>query len=90
MRSVQRLSSEEKMAELQKSCPKCDERMEQGFVADKIGELWGDVSMWNPGPPESSFFTLTKRSPKALPMAAFRCSQCGLVEFYADNQFART
>lgn len=46
--------------------------------------------MWNPGPPEYSFFTLTKRSPKSLPMAAFRCSDCGLVEFYADKQFART
>lgn len=77
------------MADPETSCPKCEKSMEQGFVADKMGHFYGDVTHWNPGPPESSFFTLTKLSYKALPMGAFRCPNCGLVEFYAGKEFAR-
>ncbi|WP_428306850.1 PF20097 family protein [Lacipirellula sp.] len=79
----------EQMDGQEKQCPKCAGAMEQGFVADLMGPLAGDVSKWNPGPPKSAFFTLTKRSYKELPMAAFRCASCGYVEFYAAKEFGR-
>lgn len=70
------------------ACPKCNGKMNQGFVADKT-HLAIEVMMWRPGPPETSFFSGTKLPGGALPMAAFRCAHCGFVEFYANQSFGR-
>ena len=61
--------------------------MEQGFVPDAT---YGSnlVSCWYEGEPQKSFWTGTKiEKGQGVPMGAFRCSRCGYVEFYADDEF---
>jgi hypothetical protein len=49
------------------------------------------VARWHEGPPQSSFWTGTSASPdEGIPIGAFRCEKCGLLEFYADHGFAAT
>lgn len=69
-------------------CPKCDGRMEQGFVLDNTygGRL---VSQWAPGAPQKSFWLGTKLpDDELIPIGVFRCEQCGFLESYARNEFA--
>ena len=68
-------------------CPKCDGAMQQGFVVDNT---YGGraVSHWAPGPPQKSFWVGTKLPDGTLPIAAFRCSACGYVEFFSREEFA--
>lgn len=69
------------------SCSKCDGEMVRGFSPDLTygGVL---VARWFEGVPEKSFWTGTKtRSEAGTPIAAFRCSKCGYLEFFADDRF---
>lgn len=69
-------------------CPKCNGRMEQGFVLDST---YGAriVSQWAAGPPEKSFWSGTKLPDEALiPIGTFRCESCGFLESYARQEFA--
>jgi hypothetical protein len=71
-------------------CPKCNGKMEQGFLPD-FG--YGAVSLgsWHRGLPKRSILTGIKviRSYK-IPLAAFRCSLCGFVELYSNNEYLAT
>ena len=65
-------------------CPKCKERMEEGFLLDKThgANLW---TRWVSGPPERSFWTGVKlRGKRILNVRTFRCTSCGLLESYAS------
>ena len=69
-------------------CPKCQSRMEQGFVLDNT---YGArvVSQWAPGAPLKSFWTGTKLpDDDFVPIGSFRCSSCGYLELYARQEFA--
>ena len=70
------------------SCPKCSKPMEQGFVPDfSYGSIL--VGSWHAGLPKKSFFRRTNVSFKdGIPIGAFRCSNCGFVELYADQRSA--
>jgi len=47
------------------------------------------VSAWHPGQPKQSFWRTTKvSSEECIPIGAFRCPECGFLEFYADPKFA--
>jgi hypothetical protein len=62
--------------------------MEQGFIMDVThgGRL---VSHWAAGPPQRSFWLGTKASAGSLiPVGTFRCSLCGYLESYAQEEFA--
>ena len=69
------------------TCPKCRQEMVQGWVMDVT--YGGRVpQQWAPGAPRQSFWTGTKRPDAPLvPVAAFRCPSCGLLEFYARDEF---
>jgi hypothetical protein len=76
------------MGELKNKCPKCDGRMVQGFVPDySYGARL--VSSWHEGPPKKSFWVRTKAPlSEGIPIGAFRCSNCGFLEFYSRDEFA--
>jgi len=62
--------------------------MVQGFVPDfsQAGILVGG---WHEGHPQKSFWTRTKAPAReGIPIGAFRCEQCGFLEFYSDAKFA--
>ena len=69
-------------------CLKCKGDMFQGFVPDySHGALF--VASWQPGQPQKSFWTKTKRPPlEGVPIGAFACTKCGFLEFYAGPRFA--
>ena len=71
------------MADIPQQCPKCNGRMEQGFILDK-GLNKQYVSRWAAGQPEKSFFTGVADT-QAIPIGAFRCSSCGYLESCAGS-----
>ena len=76
------------MEELKNKCPKCNDRMVQGFIPDHLGG-GALVGNWIEGPPKKSFWTGTKAPMDGgIPIAAFRCANCGFLEFYARDEFA--
>ncbi|MCE9584722.1 MAG: hypothetical protein K8T20_19705 [Planctomycetes bacterium] len=47
------------------------------------------VSSWHEGRPKKSFWRRTKVSyEEGVPIGAFRCFECGFLEFYADKRFS--
>jgi predicted nucleic-acid-binding Zn-ribbon protein len=64
-------------------CPKCRQKMEEGFIKDE-GHGIVHPSKWVEGPAENSFWTGTKtRGKKQAPVVTYRCSACGYLESYA-------
>ena len=69
-------------------CPKCKGSMVQGFIPD-FSHAAILVGSWHEGSPEKSFWVRTKAEPTGgIPIGAFRCEECGFLEYYADAQFA--
>ncbi len=70
-------------------CPKCRGEMQPGFIPDfRYGTTL--VSAWYEGYPKT--YTLPflgiKVSPRGgVPIRAFRCSGCGFLELFADENF---
>lgn len=72
------------------SCPDCGGEYESGFVLD-FGHSGPKRQVWQRGNPEDATFLGMKISPgvvkpspeKMLPITTFRCTQCGLLKFYA-------
>ena len=70
------------------ACPKCNGRMEQGFILDNAYAAHV-VSQWVAGPPLKSFWSGTKIPSEGLvPVGTFRCAKCGYLESYARPEFA--
>lgn len=71
------------------TCRDCGGAMVQGFCADK-GHGQSDVGYWYPGAAVRNLFypMFGIRKPRSgLPVSAFRCEQCGHLEFYAGEEF---
>jgi predicted Zn-ribbon and HTH transcriptional regulator len=74
-----------------KNCPECNAEMEIGFVPDaSFMGAW--QTCWHRGPAEkaSSVFDQLKSGAgikydrkEMVPITACRCTQCGLLKFYA-------
>lgn len=65
------------------TCPKCQARMEEGYIADNTygGRL---VSTWIEGAPEKSrWLGLRIGKRRVLPTESWRCTACGFLETYA-------
>ena len=66
-------------------CPKCKGTMHSGFVANAAhGQML--QSSWSPGEPESRRYIggVKVKRDEQVPMTAWRCTDCGYVEFYAS------
>jgi hypothetical protein len=69
-----------------RTCARCHGPMETGFVADfQTGAGAMTPSQWIAGTPEPSFWTGTWTGDRRFPIRAFRCTQCGLLEFWAGE-----
>ena len=65
------------------TCPKCQARMEEGYIVDYTYSGRG-VSTWIEGAPERSRWTglrIAKR--RVLTTESWRCTACGFLETYA-------
>jgi hypothetical protein len=67
-------------------CGKCQGPMVLGFVPDKE-EFGYRPGSWLEGSPKGSELTVQVRLDRCVPIGAFRCSQCGYLEFYARPEF---
>ncbi|MEW6208442.1 MAG: PF20097 family protein [Acidobacteriota bacterium] len=66
-------------------CPKCDTRMEEGFILDKAHGTQLP-SQWVGGEPEKSFWFGTKTAGKEIiRVRTYRCRKCGYLESYAPG-----
>ena len=70
-------------------CPKCEGVMREGFVPDYTKEEFLATQLrpgvWVAGRPQSSFWTGTWTGEERYPVRAFRCDECGYLEFYARD-----
>jgi hypothetical protein len=76
------------MTNEKKLCPKCTGQMVRGFVPDNTH---GGIMPphWYEGAAKRGFMGGTRLpSSTGLPVGAFRCRKCGLIEFYAGEEFA--
>jgi hypothetical protein len=66
-------------------CPKCQNRMEAGFIPDLS---YGAVALasWVEGVPEKGWTGSVKlRAKTQTPILAYRCVSCGFLENYAPT-----
>jgi hypothetical protein len=62
--------------------------MVQGFVSEHR-EQTVQLAGWVEGPPKKAFMRgIDIPVNGGMPIGAFRCKQCGYMEFYADEIFA--
>lgn len=73
----------------EKSCPKCTQRMEPGFVPDFMYRTTHQ-STWVAGAPQARLFVggIKRPTGRQLPVVTYRCTQCGLLESYAHEQWS--
>jgi hypothetical protein len=75
------------MGDFHPTCPKCSTFMSRGHMPDYAnGDVIALQAVWAPGDPKPRRFYMTgiKANPnEQIPLTAYRCSTCGLVEFYA-------
>ena len=72
------------------NCPACRGALEEGFIPDSTQ---GQVlqANWHPGPPQDYRFFGIPAGKKVtreglVPIEAWRCSACGLVQLYAPKK----
>ncbi len=84
------------MSDKPQICPKCGCEMAQefvpgpayGFNRTEFGPL--ALGQWMKGPPKRSFWSGVKGlwNGERIPIATFRCIECGFLESYARPEFA--
>ena len=66
------------------TCPKCDGRMEPGYILDRSSSVLRQ-SRWVEGEPAPSFWThLSVQGHPQLPVTTLRCTRCGFLESWAE------
>lgn len=69
-----------------KKCLKCGGAAAEGFVLDRGHLNEKQEQIWVEGAPESSFWKGINISDRAIfNVRALRCTDCGFLEFYADQ-----
>jgi hypothetical protein len=66
------------------TCPKCNDKMEEGFVVDRGDSNAVLPSQWVLGKPDKTFLWGTKTRGRAqYQIATYRCQRCAYLESYA-------
>jgi hypothetical protein len=66
-------------------CPKCDNEMKRGFIADYTRSSV-KVSRWVEGEPQTSAWVGADAPPeKTHLISTYRCTACGYLESYAPG-----
>jgi hypothetical protein len=75
------------MADFHPQCPKCATVMDRGHIPD-IGQGMVVQSSWASGDPEFRRYVggIKYRRDELVPLAAYRCPTCSLVELYAHPE----
>ncbi len=72
------------MTKAQNKCPKCDGDMVRGFI---LVFAYGRSVDWHEGVPRKSLWQRTSEpNTEGIPVTAFRCSNCGFMEFYSHKK----
>jgi hypothetical protein len=73
------------MPEDNRTCPKCNAAMKQGFILDDT--FWGPMpTYWVEGVPQTRLLWggVKVRGRRKMQIAAFRCTGCGALDLYAN------
>ncbi len=80
----------------QVTCPACQQAMQPGFVPTSKGGASMFAASWHPGAPDTdkSFWEKFRSGAgganvddeSLVPIVTYRCSQCGLLSFYAPKE----
>ena len=72
------------MADFHPQCSRCGKAMSRGHVPD-VGHGMVLQASWAPGEAEPRRFIggIRYRSEELIPLSAYRCPSCGVVELYA-------
>jgi hypothetical protein len=66
-------------------CGRCGGSQTEGFLPDRAHNS-ARIGTWAEGPPEYWFLRILKmRGRRRLPIAAWRCAKCGLLDLYANE-----
>jgi len=75
------------MSEEMVVCPKCKNKMIQGFVPTYFHNAL-NIPTWCEGMPKKSFLGgVESQSDVEIPIGAFRCQNCGYLEYYAKQEY---
>lgn len=73
------------MAAIDKDCPKCRDRMDQGFIPDHSQGIL--TSKWTEGEePTSHWYGKTLKGLRQYEIEAWRCRSCGYIDLYARQE----
>jgi len=68
-------------------CPKCKNKMIQGFVPNYFHNNM-KITNWCEGIPNKSFLGgVDSQSDVNIPIGVFRCQNCGYLELYAKQEY---
>ena len=68
-------------------CSKCGGKMLRGFIFDRGHYEHKEQQVWVEGEPERSFWSGVKNKDRnTYSVDAYRCSDCGRLEFYTTEQ----
>jgi hypothetical protein len=79
------------MKDVPSSCSKCGGNLAQGFSAQFIPcSIYAIVDYWVAGEPQKTWrgAKLPRGKDQYIPIAHFRCTNCGFLESYASPEFA--
>jgi len=79
------------MAYQRRECPKCKAGSELGFVLDRGHMNTTHVATWVDGPwveptPLKKLFSDLLQGKRQRPISGYRCTSCGYLEFFANDE----
>ena len=71
------------MTNAQLKCLRCGEEMDLGYLADGGHGVNSEVAKWVADAPVIGWWGVKTKGHQQIPLSAYRCAQCGFVEFRA-------